>query len=102
MNQYLNQKNECCEKNMDRHLMLYEIMKYDFVLVDLQLYLDNHPNCTAALEDFNEFSHISKELKERYHEMYGPLMNFGCMDSEIPWQWINDPWPWEKSNMCGR
>lgn len=102
MNQMWDQKNECYDKNTNRMSLLYEIMKYDFVLVDLQLYLDNHPDCTAALEDFNEFSQGSKELKKKYHELYGPLMNFGYMDSEIPWQWVDDLWPWEKNYMCGR
>ncbi len=99
MNQCMNQRRNGCECDEDKKQLLMEIMKTDFILVDLHLYLDNHPNCTAALENFNQFSQISKELKEQYHQMYGPLLNFGYMDSEIPWQWVEDPWPWEKSFM---
>ena len=100
MNQYVNQKANCCQSKSERKGLLLNIMKHDFILVDLQLYLDNHPNCAAALEDFNQFSHISMELKEQYHQLYGPLLNFGYMDSESPWQWIDEPWPWEKNFMC--
>ena len=99
MNQCMNQRRNCCEYVEDRKHLLMEIMKTDFILVDLQLYLDNHPNCSVALEDFNQFSQMSKELKMQYHHMYGPLLNFGYMDSEIPWQWVEDPWPWEKKFM---
>ena len=101
MNQCMSQRSGCCECRSEREQLLMNIMKNDFMLVDLQLYLDNHPNCTAALEDFNQFSRISMELKEQYHQMYGPLLNFGYMDSEIPWQWVDEPWPWEKNFMCG-
>lgn len=100
MNQYNNPKSRCGHQQSEKKELLLEIMKNDFILVDLQLYLDNHPNCSAALEDFNQFSRISMELKEQYHRMYGPLINFGYMDSEIPWQWIDEPWPWEKNYMC--
>ena len=102
MTQFYDPKKECRHKDLEQCSLLYEIMKYDFVLVDLQLYLDNHPECTAALEDFNEYSDISKSLKDKYHELYGPLINFGYMNSEIPWQWVEEPWPWEKNYMCGR
>lgn len=86
----------------EREHLLWEIHRTDFMLVDLQLYLDNHPNCAAALEDFNQLSQNSRELKEQYHQMYGPIINFGWMDSEMPWQWVEDPWPWEKCFMSGQ
>lgn len=69
------------------------------MLNDLQLYLDNHPDCEAALEDFNQLSRMSMEWKDQYHQLYGPLMNYGYQTSELPWQWVNDPWPWEKNFM---
>lgn len=100
MNQYNDPKSRRYQAQNEKKELLLNIMKNDFMLVDLQLYLDNHPNCTAALEDFNQFSQISIELKEQYHQLYGPLMNFGYMDSEFPWQWIEEPWPWEKNYMC--
>lgn len=81
----------------DREQLLLEIQQVDFLLVDLQLYLDNHPDCAAALKDFNSFSAISGELKERFHCHYGPIINFGYQDSEYPWQWIDEPWPWERA-----
>ena len=99
MNQYFNQNRRDLQQSEKKELLL-KIMKNDFILVDLQLYLDNHPNCLAAVEEFNQHSRISLELKEQYHRMYGPLMNYGYMDSEIPWQWIDEPWPWEKKYMC--
>lgn len=85
----------------ERERLLWEIHKTDFLLDDLQLYLDNHANCEAALEDFNRLSQASQDLKHEFHQLYGPLINFGYMSSELPWQWVEEPWPWERNFMCG-
>ncbi|MGO0807265.1 spore coat protein CotJB [Clostridioides difficile] len=33
------------------------------------------------------------------HELenkYGPLTNFGYAPSRCPWQWADQPWPWDR------
>ena len=101
MSGYQNQRNGCgC--GMSREKLLEQITQTDFMLVDLQEYLDNHPTCGAALEDFNELSQLSQDLKEEFQDNYGPIMNFGWQTSEFPWQWTDDPWPWEKNFMCSQ
>ncbi len=89
-------------RQRDREALLWEIHKTDFLINDLQLYLDNHPNCEAALEDFNRLSDLSMELKEEFHHLYGPIINNGYQTSELPWQWTDDPWPWQRSFMSGQ
>ena len=88
-----------CSCNMttarDREALLLQIQQVDFLLNDLQLYLDNHPDCSAALSDFNALSHTSSELKAAYQAQYGALMNFGADPAGSRWSWNDDPWPWD-------
>lgn len=74
---------------------LEEIQAVDFVLVELTLYLDTHPNDYDAIEQFNLFSKKSKELKAEFEVTYGPLTQFGKSYSQYPWDWNNTPWPWQ-------
>lgn len=75
--------------------MLKKIMEIEFTCIDLNLYLDTHPNDQKALQDYNYHSEQLKTLKHQYEQCYGPLMPFGCSPSQYPWKWVNDPWPWE-------
>ena len=62
----------------------------------MKLYLDNHPDCRQALEDYNILVEAMDELRKVYTQKYGPIMNFGTAKSDCPWQWVDDqPWPWE-------
>lgn len=43
--------------------LLEQIQAADFVLVELTLYLDTHPNDQQALQQFNQFHEYSQQLK---------------------------------------
>lgn len=75
--------------------LLHEIQAVDFVIVELTLYLDTHPNDMAALQQFNQFALKKNELIQQYEERYGPLFQFGNSLSKYPWQWKDAPWPWQ-------
>jgi spore coat protein JB len=75
--------------------LLEEIQEVDFVLVELTLYLDTHPQDLNAVKQFNEFALKSHVLKNEFEELYGPLQQFGNSYSRYPWQWAETPWPWE-------
>ena len=57
--------------------LLLELQELDFVLVELTLYLDTHPDDTAAINQFNDFSYKRRVLKQKMEEKYGPLQQFG-------------------------
>lgn len=78
--------------------MLIELMAVDFAVIELNLYLDTHPNDPRALELYNMNVQKSKELRDRYEMLYGPL-TARYSKSKIPWQWISSPWPWNKNFM---
>lgn len=69
----------------------------DFALVELNEYLDTHPDCQYALASFKEHSNLSKELRKEYNMLYGPIVatDFDC---DRTWSWVENPWPWQ--NEC--
>lgn len=73
--------------------LLEQIMAVDFMMEDLQLYLDTHPMDREAVVKRNSYVMQSKMLHETYERLYGPLSEDSC--SPYPWQWIDEPWPWE-------
>jgi spore coat protein JB len=79
----------------ERSELINKIREYEFATVDLNLYLDNFPQCQQALAAYNTFTSKLIELKKEYEMKYGILTNFGYAESQMPWSWINDPWPWE-------
>ncbi|MGH4140022.1 spore coat protein CotJB [Clostridium sp.] len=74
--------------------LLKEITATEFVKEDLALFLNTHPMDQAALANYNFYVMESKGLKAIYEMNYGMLSEHSS-PSPYPWQWINDPWPWE-------
>ena len=58
---------------VDRDMILRELMELDFMVVDLQLFLDTHPNDREALETYNSVIERANEFRRRYEAMCGPL-----------------------------
>lgn len=74
--------------------MLKQIAAIDFTLIDLQLYLNTHPTDQEVLSQYNMISMQARMMRQNYEGFYGPLCSGGAA-SAYPWQWINEPWPWE-------
>ncbi len=84
-------------KQMDQsfYQMLRQLQEVDFVLVELNLFLDTHPNDQAALQQFNQLVQQRWQIAQQFESCFGPLMNFGHSYSGHPWQWNDTPWPWQ-------
>lgn len=78
-----------------RKRMLIQIMALQFTAVELNLFLDTHPQDKRALCDYNKTVEDLNELKIEYENAFGPLTNFGYAPSEYPWRWVEEPWPWQ-------
>lgn len=78
---------------MNRKQLLRQIMEYDFVQYELNLYLDTHPDDIRALKIFKQVSETAKELRKTYEENFGPITASG--NTANTWQWIESPWPWD-------
>lgn len=75
--------------------LMEELQAYDFVLVELTLYLDTHPNDGEAINQFNYFAQQRRKLAKQVESIYGPLLQFGHSYSGYPWDWNEVPWPWQ-------
>ncbi len=81
---------------MERMQCLLKIQELSFVTVDLNLYLDTHPDDVKALEHYNKAVAELMVLRKQYEEAYGPLTNFGhSVNYGNTWRWIEHPWPWD-------
>ena len=83
---------------MNQHECLNAIRKLQFFAIDLNLYLDNFPNCKDAIDDYKLISSKLRKLIWHYEQSYGPLSNFGSAYIQNPDAWIDTPWPWENAS----
>lgn len=79
----------------EREVLLFKIMELDFAINDLNLYLDLHPEDSEIYEKFKKFTQEYLLLKDDYAKKYGPL----SLDqtSSSSYDWMKNPWPWDKS-----
>lgn len=82
-----------CESR--RELML-KVQELCFACLELNLYLDNNPEDKNALSTYNKFCTQFAQARAAYESKYGPLTNFGYAPSKYPWQWVDQPWPWDR------
>lgn len=78
----------------EREILLKKISTYQFAMLDLQLFLDTHPNDTKTLEKIKEYRETLAPLVKEFEAKFGPLTK--NMSSTNQWRWIKAPWPWEK------
>ncbi|MCM3163785.1 spore coat protein CotJB [Metabacillus litoralis] len=75
--------------------LLEELQAVDFVLVELTLYLDTHPNDMQALQQFNQYAAYSKQLRQTFEAKFGMLTQYGGSFADANWSWGTAPWPWQ-------
>jgi spore coat protein JB len=85
------------EKKVDVRFyqLMTKLQETDFVLVELTLYLDTHPNDLQAIQQFNQMAQLRRQIACEFENEYGPLMQFGHSYSRYPWDWKETPWPWQ-------
>ncbi|MCY0888068.1 MAG: spore coat protein CotJB [Alicyclobacillaceae bacterium] len=74
---------------------LQELQSIDFVLVDLTLYLDTHPQDAGAVAQFQQFQRRKMTVTSQYERLYGPLRQYGNSSTGETWAWSKGPWPWQ-------
>lgn len=77
------------------YTLLEDLQTIDFVLVELTLYLDTHPQDLQAIEQFNQCARMRKHIAKQYETQFGPLLQYGHSYSRHPWDWDDAPWPWQ-------
>ena len=71
---------------------LTELQALEFVMHEMGLYLDTHPDDTEAFELFKQYAAMEKAARNAYSSKYGPM--FRGADTETRMRWLDDPWPW--------
>ncbi|MBO5743503.1 MAG: spore coat protein CotJB [Clostridia bacterium] len=94
---------ELCVENQayvsSRCEMMRRIQELDFAIIDLNLFLDTHPESAEAIELFKELAATCKSLKNDYQAKYGPLyVHNSSNDSFFDWVEKCEKWPWEKAS----
>ena len=79
---------------MTREETLRRVEMLDFALADVNIFLNNHPNDTAALNFYNQDNQLHKQAVAQFEESFGPMTASG-VNIEDGWSWIDKPWPWE-------
>ncbi len=82
-------------KDFNKDGLLQEIMEHDFLVIDLQLFLDTHPTDKSAIERFNSAVEQSRKLHSEYAKKYGPLSRADESNSGEHYSWVTPVWPWQ-------
>ena len=77
---------------------LRELMALGFVTKELGLYLDTHASDTQAFETFKSFLKLYEEGRKEYVARFGPL-GLSDLSGAKSYTWLNDPWPWDYSDV---
>ncbi len=71
-----------------------ELMAIDFVVDELELYLDTHSSDKEAFSMYQTFLALRKEAHERYVKLCGPVQQSDMLGMQ-DYAWLNNPWPWD-------
>ena len=80
---------------MVRENLLNRLTMLDFMAVDMQLFLDTHPDDTNAIAKYNSIIREADNLRAQYEKSVGPLFSFRSYSPTENFQWVDNPWPWE-------
>jgi spore coat protein JB len=74
---------------------LEQLQTVDFVLLELQLYLDTHPGDLQALQQFHGWRERRKLVKSQFEARFGSLHPVDSAGTPYHWDWGEPPWPWQ-------
>ena len=94
-NEYKNYKYNELKPQNNYEDCLYNILKYNFALTDIDIYLDTHPNDSKIINLYNNYLKEYINLINNYETKYGPLTIDSNYLNNNTWIWKNNPWPWE-------
>ncbi len=71
-----------------------ELQTLGFVVQELALYLDTHPDDTDALAQYRKYQKMYHDGMMNYSEDCRPLSHAQPVTDKT-YTWLRDPWPWE-------
>ena len=82
----------------EKEQYLLDLNQVQFAMHDINLYLDNYPNDSMMLKEFNKNRELYLQLLEEYENRFGPINVSSNSLNTSPWMWNKEPWPWEGSD----
>lgn len=76
---------------------LNELQALEFVVTELGLYLDTHPDDEEAFYVYKQYVELEKDARKAYVDNKGPLFQTDSARSST-YTWANDPWPWNQKD----
>lgn len=74
--------------------MLQKLTAADFMLLEIGMYLNTHPEDKNALRIHKQLAKETRKMRDNYEESFGPLTARDEVAAKDEWKWIKDPWPW--------
>ena len=91
---YKNYKYNKLTATNKREELLLNVLRYDFVLTELNLYLDIYPKDRNMINLYNQYLEEKKRACFEYTKNFGPL-TLDDQSNNNSWSWLQSPWPWE-------
>lgn len=80
---------------------LNELQALEFVIQELGLYLDTHPNDQEAFTLFQKYVELEKTARKNFVAANGPLFQTDAAKNDT-YNWLQDPWPWSRTDEGGK
>lgn len=90
---YKNYNSVMLQASNDREQKMLKVMEYAFAIVDLNLYLDMHPEDMEAYRLYKSYIDEGRKAEQEYINVYGPLVITNADTSN--YEWLKNPWPWD-------
>ena len=91
---------ELDERELDEEMLMMKKMQVaDFVVVELTLYTNTHPDDEEALQQWQEAIREARNARREYENRYGPISLTSVPSEqaiEAGWRWNDTPWPWQR------
>lgn len=80
----------------EQEKLLHQIDLIGFVIVEMNLYLDTHPDDTEAIDYLRHYARMKNQAMREYASKYEPLTTATAdASSNKEWIWATSPMPWE-------
>ncbi len=77
---------------MSKEKLMRKIQELAFAKTETELYLDCHPDNSAALDYYHKTVEALQSLTREYEDRFGPISAEGS-SGEV-WSWVLGAWPW--------
>ena len=91
---YRNYKYRELKPSNKKEELLLDILRHNFALTELDLYLDVNPGDANMINMYNNYLENKKRLVMEFENNFGPLTLDGNNVGNN-WNWLDSPWPWE-------